>query len=216
MQLLVACAAMLVGTAGPGQAMMFSVHGSGILAPDSQIGMPGEHITFSFTYEDSLFGQPIEVIPGNPNFINYEATTPFMVSVTGSISGPFSVDPIRFANPNNYTFDQWNYLSGINGLIQTNNTGGAALSAPFPAAFADINAMFVNQVNTTNLWQHSSNLSFGLDNTVSPGATLMLTNANWTVQPVPAPVPEPSTWMLLGTGLVGLVLYGWRKRKQTA
>jgi hypothetical protein len=149
MQLFVACAVMLVGTAGPGQAMMFSVQGSGILAPDGQIGMPGEHITFSFTYEDSLFGQPIEVIPGNPNFINYEAMTPFMVSVTGSVSGAFAVDPIRVANPNNYTFDQWNYLSGINGVIQTNNTGGAALSAPFPAAFADINAMFVNQVNTT-------------------------------------------------------------------
>jgi hypothetical protein len=29
-------------------------------------------------------------------------------------------------------------------------------------------------------------------------------------------LPEPSTWKLLGTGLVGLAFYGWRKKKQTA
>jgi hypothetical protein len=28
-----------------------------------------------------------------------------------------------------------------------------------------------------------------------------------------APVPEPSTWVMLSTGLVGLGLYGWRRKK---
>jgi hypothetical protein len=27
------------------------------------------------------------------------------------------------------------------------------------------------------------------------------------------PAPEPSTWLLLSTGVVGLLGYGWRKRK---
>jgi hypothetical protein len=31
----------------------------------------------------------------------------------------------------------------------------------------------------------------------------------------PAPTPEPSTWMLLGTGLLGLLGYGWRQRRST-
>jgi hypothetical protein len=28
-----------------------------------------------------------------------------------------------------------------------------------------------------------------------------------------APVPEPGTWLLMGTGLAGLLGYGWRRRK---
>jgi hypothetical protein len=32
----------------------------------------------------------------------------------------------------------------------------------------------------------------------------------------PAAIPEPNTWLLFATGIVGLLGYGWRKRQQIA
>jgi hypothetical protein len=32
----------------------------------------------------------------------------------------------------------------------------------------------------------------------------------------PAAVPEPGTWLLLATGLVGLLGYGWRRQQRAA
>ena len=32
----------------------------------------------------------------------------------------------------------------------------------------------------------------------------------------PTPTPEPGTWVLMGTGLVGLLGYGWRRKKRQA
>jgi hypothetical protein len=36
---------------------------------------------------------------------------PFAVNVVGSISGVLAVDPVTIANPNDFTFDQWNFVT---------------------------------------------------------------------------------------------------------
>ncbi len=36
-------------------------------------------------------------------------------------------------------------------------------------------------------------------------------NSTWAVRNVAAPIPEPSTWLLLGSALVGMVLYRRRQ-----
>ena len=40
--------------------------------------------------------------------------------------------------------------------------------------------------------------------------------ANWLVRASPASVPEPNMLPLLGSGLIGLLGYGWRRRKRVA
>jgi len=124
----------------------------------------------------------------------YKYSTTFVIGAgfdpsTASLSGFWWSDDPDSANGI--------YLNGVN--VSTFDGAGWFVLNSANAAF-DVTSGFVGGVNL---------LTFYVTNTGGPGGTLVQGLAG-TVDPV----PEPSTMLLLGTGLLGLVGLNRRRRKE--
>ena len=78
--------------------------------------------------------------------------------------------------------------------------GTLAFATPY-----DFEVIFSDRIRGTDV--NGSGISNELESDVR-------TFGNFTT--VAATIPEPSTWLLLATGLVGVLGYGWRQRKKVA
>jgi hypothetical protein len=187
----------------------FILHGQGTVFDGSELGVPGESVEFTFSYDLSDFSNNSSF----PNVATYYAINPIPVEVIGSISGRFSgIDPVSraviFDDSSGTGYDVWHFKvaggsSSASALVAANSSGDE-FNNPLPDSFAEAHNIFFPEHTNPLIWTQDSTGIFLADNGTKQ---LGLNDLQWTI----APVPIPAAAWLFGSALIGLA--GIKRRK---